>query len=231
MKNRSTNASYAVWDADADKATASSESTPANACQVTVFTKCHACQTGAVEEGIIANAGHAVGDGYARQTETTGEGKIKNASHAVWDGDTCQTDTFPESLHFDTGQLAIFTKCHTCQTAAIIEGPVTNTCHTVGDDYTCQTGAPTEGKPSYAGQLAVFAKGNACQIAASPEGTNTDACHVVGNGDTCQTATSRECRIGNDGYTVFTDFCRNHYVCLCATAYSCNDARFSVNTH
>ena len=62
------------------------------ACEIDV------CQTGAIIEGIIANGGHTVREGYACQPGAIIEGRVANGGHTVRDDYACQTDACLEGI-------------------------------------------------------------------------------------------------------------------------------------
>ena len=56
-----------------------------------------------------------------------------------------------EGFIANAGQLAVFSKCHACQTVAFLEGIIANGGHAIAYCHTCQTGASLEGRSANGG--------------------------------------------------------------------------------
>ena len=103
-----------------------------------------ACQTAAVIERNIANAGHAVWNRNARQAAAIIEHTPLNASHAVWNRDARQTAAPNERIFTNANHAAW--NGDACQTAAVIERIFVNAGHAVWNRDARQTVAITERK-------------------------------------------------------------------------------------
>ena len=93
----------------------------------------------------------------------------------------------------DTRQMAVFTKCYTCQTEAGRERIIPDTRHSIRNLDACETATVFERTRPDARQLAVFTKSYACQFTATIKCAVPDARHTRWNIDACEFLTVREC--------------------------------------
>ena len=188
----------------------------ANAGQLAVFSKCHACQTVAFLEGIIANGGHAIAYCHTCQTGASLEGRSANG------GTACDYNSFQAIWNIIiivriwtrseyVAKVSVACSVFCCSNKgdwerfkrwATIEGRWADGGHTVGDNNACQTGAFIEGRCTNAGQLTVFSKCHTCQIVAITEGIWANAGHAVRNGYACQTGATTKGIWANAGHAV-----------------------------
>ncbi len=84
--------------------------------------KCHCGQAGAVEEGLIPDAGDAVRDRDARQAGAAPEGPFPDAGDAVRDRDTRQAAAGLEGVIPDAGEQTVFPESDAREAGAVYEG-------------------------------------------------------------------------------------------------------------
>ena len=157
----------------------------------------HVRQAAAITEGIVADAGHAVGDVDGCQAAAVFEGIVADAGHALRDGDGCQAAAAIEGTAADAGHA--LRDGDGCQAAAAMEGTAADAGHAVGDN--CTLAANNQFIAAFLDDgIAVvtriiyrvpFFYNNRCQAAAIIEGV-AEAGHALRDGDGCQAAATRE---------------------------------------